>query len=82
MFVAYICGEIGKAVCCAAFFYAVQAFFLLLLSELAVRTEHVHNLVNVHLLHVLTSWLEVLTWVEVAWVLSEVLADSGSHCKT
>ena len=53
-----------------------------LLSELAVRTEHVHNLVNVHLLHVLTSWLEVLAWVEVAWVLSEMLADSSSHGKT
>ena len=55
---------------------------LLLLSELAVRTEHIHNLVDVHLLHVLTSWLQVLTWVEVTWVLSEVLADSSSHGET
>ena len=33
----------------------------LLLSELAVRTEHIHNLVDVHLLHVLARRLEILT---------------------
>lgn len=53
-----------------------------LLSELAVRTEHIHNLVDVHLLHVLTSRLQILTWVEVSRMLSEVLTDSCSHGKT
>ena len=53
-----------------------------LLSELAVRTEHIHNLVDVHLLHVLTSRLQILTWVEVSRMLSEVLTDSRSHGKT
>ena len=53
-----------------------------LLSELAVRTEYVHNLVDVHLLHVLTSRLQILTWVEVSRMLSEVLTDSRSHGKT
>ena len=53
-----------------------------LLCELAVRAEYVHNLVDVHLLHVLTCWLEVLTWVEVSRMLSEVLADSSCHGET
>ena len=53
-----------------------------LLSELAIRTEYVHNLVDVHLLHVLTSRLQILTWVEVSRMLSEVLTDSSSHGKT
>ena len=47
-----------------------------LLGELSVRTEHIHNLVDVHLLHVLTSGLQILTRIEVSRMLSEVLADS------
>ena len=53
-----------------------------LLSELAVRTEYVHNLVDVHLLHVLTSRLQILTWVEVSRMLSKVLTNSSSHGET
>ena len=53
-----------------------------LLSEFAVRTEYVHNLVDVHLLHVLTSRLQILTWVEVSRMLSEVLTDGSSHGQT
>ena len=53
-----------------------------LLSEFAVRTEYVHNLVDVHLLHVLTSRLQILTWVEVSRMLSEVLTDGSSHGET
>ena len=53
-----------------------------LLGELAVRTKHIHNLVDVHLLHVLTSWLQVLARIEVIGVLSQVLTDSSSHSQT
>ncbi len=49
--------------------------YSVLLSELAVRTEYVHNLVDVHLLHVLTSWLQILTWIEVSRMLSKMLAE-------
>ena len=55
---------------------------LLAASEFAVGTEYVHNLVDVHLLHILTSWLQILTWVEITWMLSEVLAHSCRHGKT
>ena len=51
-------------------------------SELAIRTKNVNDLVDVHLLHVLASWLQLLTWVEVTRVLSQVLADSSSHGET
>ena len=37
---------------------------------------------DVHLLHVVTSRSEILTWIEVRWVLSEMLADSSGHGKT
>ena len=47
--------------------------------ELVVRTEHIHNLVDVHLLHVLASGLQVLTRIEVLGMLSEVLTDGSSH---
>ena len=56
--------------------------YRLALSQLAVRTEHIHNLVDVHLLHVLTSGLQILTRIEVSRMLSEVLADSSSHSQT
>ena len=49
---------------------------------LAVRTEYVHDLVDVLLLHILTSWTEVLTWIELSWVLSKNLTNSCSHCET
>ena len=53
-----------------------------LLCQFTIRTKHINNLVDVHLLHVLTSWTEVLTWVEVLWMLSEILAYSSCHGKT
>ena len=52
------------------------------LSELSVRTEHIHNLVDVHLLHVLTSGLQILARIEVIGMLSEVLTNSSGHCQT
>ena len=54
----------------------------IILLELVVRTENVNDLVNVHLLHVLASRLQVLTGIEVTRILSEVLADSSSHSQT
>ena len=54
----------------------------LALSQLAIRTEYVHNLVDVHLLHVLTSRLQILTRIEVSRMLSEVLTDSSGHSQT
>ncbi len=52
------------------------------LSELAVRTEHIHNLVDVHLLHVLASGLQILTRIEVIGILSQILTDGSSHGQT
>ncbi len=52
------------------------------LPGLSVGTEHVHDLVDVHLLHLLTSRLEVLARIEVSRVQSKVLADGGGHGKT
>ena len=37
---------------------------------------------DVHLLHVLTSGLQVLARIEVIGMLSKVLADSSSHSQT
>ena len=53
-----------------------------LLSELAVRTKHIHNLVDVEFLHLLAGRTEVLARVEVARVLREVLAHSRGHRET
>ena len=47
------------------------------LSELAVRTEHIHNLVDVHLLHVLASGLQILARIEVIGMLSQILTDGS-----
>ena len=52
------------------------------LSELTVRTEHIDNLVDVHLLHVLTSGLQVLARIEVIGMLCQILADGSSHSQT
>ena len=54
----------------------------LALSKLAVGTEHIHNLVDVHLLHVLAGGLQILTRIEVSRMLSEVLADGSGHSQT
>ena len=62
--------------------FCVYLKYSVLLSELAVRAEYVYNLVDVHLLHVLTSWLQILTWIEVSRMLSKMLADSSSHSET
>ena len=45
-------------------FYFFLLFYILF-CELTIRTKYLLNLVDVHLLHVLTSWLQILTWVEV-----------------
>ena len=50
--------------------------------ELVVRAEHIHNLVDVHLLHALAGGLEVLARVEVVGMLSHVFTDGGSHGQT
>ena len=60
----------------------VCLWLFLLLEKLVVRTEYLNDLVDVHLLHVLTSGLEILTGIKVAGVLSKILADSGSHGQT
>ena len=49
---------------------------------MTVRAKHLNNLVDVHLLHVLASRLEILTGIEVVRMLSEVLTDGSSHCQT
>ena len=49
------------------------------LPGLSVRTEHVHDLVDVHLLHLLAGRLEILARIEVLRMLGEMLADGGSH---
>ena len=52
------------------------------LLSLAVGTKNVNDLVLVELLHLVTGWSEVLSWVELTWLLGEDLADSGSHSET
>ena len=52
------------------------------LSKLVVRTEYVHNLVDVLLLHVVASGTEVLTGVKLSGLVSEHLTDSSSHSET
>ena len=59
-----------------------KSYFSLALSQLAVAAEHIHNLVDVHLLHVLACRLQILTWVEVARMLSQMLTDGSSHGET
>ena len=54
----------------------------IILLDLVLRTENVNDLVNVHLLHVLTSGLQILAGIEVTRILSEVLADSCGHSQT
>ena len=54
----------------------------LALSEFAVRTEYIHNLVDVHFLHILTGGLQILTRIEVSRMLSQVLADGSGHGQT
>ena len=50
--------------------------------KLVVATKNLNDLVNIHLLHVLASGLQILTGIEVAGILVEVLADSSSHSQT
>ena len=52
------------------------------LSELAVRTKHVSDLVLVHLLHEIASRTAVLTWVELTWFVMEYLANSSCEGQT
>ena len=55
---------------------------LYVLSGFSVGAEYIHDLVSVHLLHLLTCGLEILTGIEVAGILCEMPADSAGHCKT
>ena len=50
--------------------------------EAVVRAEDVDDLVFVELLERLTSWTEVLTWVEFSRVFCEDLTYSCSHSET
>jgi len=50
--------------------------------ELVITAKYFHNLVDVHLLHVLASGLQVLTGIEIAGLLVEVLADGSGHSQT
>ena len=52
------------------------------LFSLAVGTKHVHDLVGVELLHLITGRTEILPRIELARLLVEDLADSGCHGKT
>ena len=52
------------------------------MCELAIASEHIHNLVDVHLLHVLAGGLQILARIEVSRMLSQVLADGSSHGET
>ena len=52
------------------------------LLSLVVRAENLLNLVDVELLHIVTSRTEVLTWIELCWLLSEYLAYSSCHSQT
>jgi len=61
------------------FFLALREY---LLSQFAVGTQHIHNLVNVHLLHVLTGRLQVLARIEMIRMLSQILAHSSRHGQT
>ena len=53
-----------------------------LLSQLDVRPQNVSDLMLVELYHQVTSRTAVLTWVELTWLLSKYLANSGSKCQT
>ena len=52
------------------------------LFSLSVGTEDVDNLVLIELLHLVTSWSEILARIELTRLVSEYLADSGCHCET
>ena len=52
------------------------------LFGLSVGAEDIHNLLDIHLLHLLACRLEILAGIEVAGILGEVLADGGSHGQT
>ena len=67
---------------CSLFCVSQFATYHKRLLCLTVRTEYILNLVDVLLLHILTSWTEVLTWVELSWLVSEYLTDSRCHGET
>ena len=52
------------------------------LSELVVRSQHVSDLVLVHLLHLITSRTTVFTWVELTRFLVEYTTNGGSEGQT
>ena len=68
-----------KLLTARSLFYRVS---LGLLSQFAVRTQHVHNLVDVQLLHVLTSGLQILARIEVIGMLSQMLTNGSGHSQT
>lgn len=55
---------------------------LVAVDELAVRTEHIGDLVLVQIHHVLTGLAAVLTRVEVFWVFIECLANTSGEGET
>ena len=62
--------------------YAEVVFSLAMLNlELIVGTQDLHDLVDVHLLHVVARRGEVLARIEVLGMLGEVLTDRRSHRK-
>ena len=74
--------EIKKAPETAWFRAQIIYSELVELSELVVRTEHVNDLVLVHLLHKIASRTTVLTWVELTWFVMEYLANSSCEGQT
>ncbi len=61
------------------------ALFVLLwdgLLSLSVRTENIHNLMDIKLLHLVTSRSEVLAWVELSRLLVKHLTNSSCKGKT
>ena len=56
--------------------------YIRLLSQLAVRTEHVDDFVLVQLLHLVASRTQILARVELSGLLGKYLADSSRHGQT
>jgi hypothetical protein len=51
-------------------------------SQLTITSKHIYNLVDVHLLHVLTGGLQILTGIEVVRMLSQILTNGSGHGQT
>ena len=62
----------------AVFLDGLKALALCLL-QFVVRAQHIHDLVDVELLHIVAGRAEVLAGVELGGFLGEGLADGGGH---